>query len=587
VDRNFFLAFALSFLVLVVWSMLQTDQQERFPQGSEPSSAPAVQRQIPGEVPVTAREAEPVPRPAKPLMASSPTERQPLAEARTVTIETDLYRAELTSRGGALLKWELDRYRDAQQPGDPPVDLTTLERGEASLATSLEGLGWGDLSAAAYEVERPSQWEVAFRKDLEGLRVRKLYSFDPDSYLFRLLIEVSNQSSKPVEPGFELTWVVRSREATDFTNQMLVALDQGSVDRTPVESIGQPGFMSRLLGGGGDSDGPLTFSNEVDWAGAETQYFLSVMLPDVPRDARAVFMPLQDGGGATAQIGYAPTLLAPGQELAREYRVYIGPKETERLEAIGAQLDRSIDRGWAWVAPLTALFSWLLRATYALVPNYGVDIILITIGVRLLTAPLMSKQMRSMRKMGELQPKMKELQAKHGDDRQRQSEEMMKLYKQSGVNPLGGCFPMLLQLPVFIGLYYALQSSIELRQAPFMLWINDLSVPETLFMIPGLDLPVRVLPLLMGASMVFQQRLTPTTIDPAQARMMMTVMPVMFTVLFYRFPSGLVLYWFVSNLLGIVHQLWVNRGKPKPPAPKAPSNTSQERSAKGKQRSRR
>jgi YidC/Oxa1 family membrane protein insertase len=529
---------------------------------------------------------EPDPRPSKPLAASSRTKSQPLAEARTVTIETDLYHAELTSRGGALLKWELARYRDAQQPGDPPVDLTTLERGEASLATSLEGLGWGDLSAAEYEIERPSQWEVAFRKDLEGLRVRKLYSFDPDSYLFRLLIEVSNQSSKPVEPGFELSWVVRSREATDFTNQMLVALDQGSVDRTPVESIGQPGFMSRLLGGGSDSEGPLTFSNEVDWAGAETQYFLSVMLPDVPRDARAIFVPLQDGGGATARIGYPPTLLPPGQELAREYRVYIGPKETERLEAIGAQLDRSIDRGWAWVAPLTALFGWLLRATYSLIPNYGLDIILITIGVRLLTAPLMSKQMRSMRKMGELQPKMKELQAKYGDDRQRQSEEMMKLYKQSGVNPLGGCLPMILQLPVFIGLYYALQSSIELRQAPFMFWINDLSVPETLFMIPGLDLPVRVLPLLMGASMVFQQKLTPTTIDPAQARMMMTVMPVMFTVLFYRFPSGLVLYWFVSNLLGIVHQLWVNRGKPKP-APKTAPDTSQERSAKGKERSRR
>jgi YidC/Oxa1 family membrane protein insertase len=586
VDRNFFLAFALSFLVLVVWSMWQTDQQEDIPQGRE-APAPAVERQIPGEPLAEAREIDPAPGLSKQLAASSPIERQPLAEARTVTIESDLYHAELTSRGGALLKWELTRYRDAEQPGEPPVDLTTLERGEAALATSLEGLGWGDLTHAEYEIERPSRWEVAFQKDLEGIRVRKLYSFDPDSYLFRLLIEVSNQSSKSVEPGFELSWVARSREATDFTNHMLVALDQGSVDRTPLESIGQPGFMSRLLGGGSSSDGPITFSNEVDWAGAETQYFLSVMLPDVPRDARAVFLPLQDGTGATVQIGYPATQLPPGQELAREYRVYIGPKETERLEAIGAQLDRSIDRGWVWVAPLTALFGWLLRATYSLVPNYGLDIILITIGVRLLTAPLMSKQMRSMRKMGELQPKMKELQAKHGDDRQRQSEEMMKLYKQSGVNPLGGCFPMLLQLPVFIGLYYALQSSIELRQAPFMFWINDLSAPETLFTIPGLDLPVRVLPLLMGASMVFQQKLTPTTIDPAQARMMMTVMPVMFTVLFYRFPSGLVLYWFVSNLLGIAHQLWVNRGMPKPAATKSPPDSSQEQSTKGKARSRR
>jgi YidC/Oxa1 family membrane protein insertase len=178
----------------------------------------------------------------------------------------------------------------------------------------------------------------------------------------------------------------------------------------------------------------------------------------------------------------------------------------------------------------------------------------------------MAKQMRSMKRMSAMQPKIKEVQEKYADDKQRQSEEMMKLYRQSGVNPLGGCFPMLLQFPVFIGLYYALQSSIDLRQAHFLAWINDLSAPESLFEIPGLGIPVRVLPLLMGASMVLQSKLTPTSVDPAQARMMMTVMPVMFTVLFYQFPSGLVLYWFVSNLLGIGQQLWVNRGLAKAPA---------------------
>jgi YidC/Oxa1 family membrane protein insertase len=152
------------------------------------------------------------------------------------------------------------------------------------------------------------------------------------------------------------------------------------------------------------------------------------------------------------------------------------------------------------------------------------------------------------------------LQEKFADDRQKQSEEMMKLYRSEGVNPLGGCFPMILQLPVFIGLFYALRSSIELRQAPFMGWISDLSAPETLFTIPGIDIPIRVLPLAMGASMVLQQKLTPQpTVDPAQARMMMTIMPIMMTVLFYQFPSGLVLYWFVSNILAISHQLVIGR----------------------------
>jgi len=180
--------------------------------------------------------------------------------------------------------------------------------------------------------------------------------------------------------------------------------------------------------------------------------------------------------------------------------------------------------------------------------------------VRVVTAPLTIKQMRSMERMRALSPKLKEIQAEFADDRQKQSEKTMALYKSEGVNPLGGCLPMFLQFPVFIGLFYALRSTIQLRQAPFFGWIDDLSVPESLFEIPGLGLPFRVLPLIMGATMVLQQRITPMQADPAQAKMMMTVMPVMMTVIFYQFPSGLVLYWMVSNMLAISHQLWIGRG---------------------------
>ena len=175
------------------------------------------------------------------------------------------------------------------------------------------------------------------------------------------------------------------------------------------------------------------------------------------------------------------------------------------------------------------------------------------------TLPIVSRQMKSMERMRALQPEVTALQEKFKDDKQQLSQETMKLYRERGVNPLGGCLPMLLQFPVFIGLFFALRSSIELRDAPFFGYITDLSAPATLFVIPGIDLPVRLLPILMGLSMVVQQRMTPMTIDPAQARMMMTIMPVMMTVLFYQFPSGLVLYWMVSNVLGIAHQAWVGR----------------------------
>jgi len=194
------------------------------------------------------------------------------------------------------------------------------------------------------------------------------------------------------------------------------------------------------------------------------------------------------------------------------------------------------------------------------IPNYGIAIILLTILVRAVTAPLTLRQMRSMERLRRVQPRMKEIQEKYADDRQKQSEELMKLYRQEKVNPLGGCLPMVLQLPVFVGLFYALRSSLALRHAPFVGWIDDLSAPDLLFTVPIFDLPVRVLPLIMGVTMFVQQKITPMqTPDPTQARMMMIVMPIMMTVLFYQFPSGLVLYWMLSNLLAILHQLWIGR----------------------------
>jgi YidC/Oxa1 family membrane protein insertase len=253
-------------------------------------------------------------------------------------------------------------------------------------------------------------------------------------------------------------------------------------------------------------------------------------------------------------------VIPAGGSVDREFRGFMGPKEMERLEAFGGGTVHAIDLGWSWVQPLTRIFSLILKMLYSVVGNYGIAIVILTIAVRVVTAPLTIKQMRSMERMRALSPKLKEIQAEFADDRQKQSEKTMALYKSEGVNPLGGCLPMLLQFPVFIGLFYALRSTIQLRQAPFFGWIDDLSVPESLFDIPVLNLPFRVLPLIMGASMVLQQRITPTQADPAQAKMMMTVMPIMMTVIFYQFPSGLVLYWMVSNILAISHQLWIGRG---------------------------
>jgi len=563
VDRNFLLFIVLSVLILLLygqWVESQRADMAPIPPGETEARGPepgAVQpeRGSP-RVETPAREPRAGEEPSIPEAGARPAKATPRAPEEVVEIETGLYRARLSSHGGTITHWELLEYVDKSEPGEPQVVLTTLAPEDAGeLATPFEELGLGDLSEAPYRVVERGPDAVVFELRREGITLRKTYRFERGSYAFRVGVELENASSRVLSPAFPMVWRARKREGPDFQDHALVAYHEAEIERGRIDALGQGGF----LGFGTIPMEGREFMGGVEWAGAELRYFLAVVAPELPRDARAAFRPITPGEVGDTVLSYAPEEVPPGSRLAREYRGYIGPKLPERLEELGLGLEASIGQGWAWVQPLSRFFSWLLHGIYGVVPNYGLAIILLTVLVRVVTAPLTAKQMRSMKRMGELQPKVKELQEKYKDDRQRQSQEMMKLYRETGVNPLGGCLPLLLQFPVFIGLYYALQGSIDLRQAPFVAWIDDLSRPETLFTLPGLGIPVRVLPLIMGASMILQQRMTPTTMDPAQARMMMTVMPVMFTVLFYQFPSGLVLYWMVSNLLAIGHQMWVNR----------------------------
>lgn len=564
-DRNLFIAIALSLLVLSVWSYLQ-------PPAPPPSPAAATQPAASAPAP-----AVPTPTPAQTPRGVTPVQPEALAPEpaeQLVEITNDLYHATLSSRGGELREWQLQQYVEADRPGRPKVVLTTSEAGDpAALSTPLLELGVGDWSKATFDVTRPDANTIVFSRTRAGISVRKTYVLDPENYLLTLRLQVTNGSAAAVEPVFGVLWPARVSTQWDFHEYALVAFQDGSLHKSPLAGAGQAGFFGSLVSSGPPED-PFYDAN-VEWAGAETRYFLSVMVPDLARDASARFVTLAPGQAAEAALTFSPVSIPPGQSIEREIRVYVGPKDEARLEAVGANLSRSIDLGYSWMAPLTQLFVWLLRAFYAVIPNYGIAIILLTVLVRVVTMPLTAKQMASMKRLGALQPQMKAIQERFPDDRQKQQEAIMKLYKDAGVSPLtavtGGCFPILLQFPVFVGLYYALQSSIELRQAPFFGWIQDLSAPEALFTIPGIDLPVRVLPLVMGLSMVVQAKIAPQpTADPAQARMMATIMPVLFTVMFYTFPSGLVLYWLVSNVLAAGQQWWMMRGQPTPePAPVA------------------
>jgi YidC/Oxa1 family membrane protein insertase len=558
-DRNTLVFLVLSIGILISWSMYQA--QFAPPPGEGVPGERAARRSLETIDEPTHRPPEVVPAPSQPMipLPLDPAPSMATAEDRILTFEKPLYIAEFATRGGGLRRWVLRAY-DHGPAGDHEPIVMTMEQEPVvnTLLTPFLELGLGDLSEAVFEVESEDDAGVHFRYSSNGVTVRKIYTLDEESYVFRLRLEVENASASAVVTEFGVQWPATKRDTQDFKPEAFAVLHAGSVERHPVAQLGSPGFFQSFTGGG-DAEDP-EYRGEIDWAGVETTYFLGVLLPDDPTRARVRIATADARTGGTAEISFPEVKLPPGQLTDQEFRAYLGPKEPDRLMAIGGGTIGSIDLGWSWIEPLVLGFGWLLRALYSIVPNYGLAIIVLTILVRVVTMPLTNRQMRSMERMREVQPKVKAVQEKHGDDRQKQSEEMMKLYKAEGVNPLGGCLPMILQLPVFIGLFYALRSSIQLRQAPFVGWINDLSAPETLFTIPGIEIPIRVLPLVMGVSMVAQQKITPTpSADPAQARMMMTIMPVMMTVLFYQFPSGLVLYWFVSNILAIAHQLLIGR----------------------------
>lgn len=484
----------------------------------------------------------------------------PEAEAEEFVFENAHVRARISSRGAGITHWELLNYRvDPRADSEPVALIVSDPDGVPAFATPFIELPTGDLSTAVFEVVERGPSRYAFELERAGVRVRKSLQFEEDGYGVRLQIEVVNGTAQELDASFAVTMTDRAREGADFRELSVVALAEGSVERSMISRFGSPGFFGSMMRSAPERE--RAFPAAVEWAGTDSHYFLNVMIPDVARDAIATWSATVPGKTVLVSLSQ-PVALLPGTSVARQVQVYVGPKVPERLQAVGAQLDRAIRYGWSWIAPVTRAFAWMLGVSYSLIPNYGVAIILLTVLVRLVAAPLTYKQMESMKRLGTMQPRMKELQEKHKDDRERQSQEMAKLMKETGWNPLGGCLPMVLQIPVFIGLYYALQSSISLRHAPFMLWINDLSSPETLFMVPGLELPIRVLPILMCISMVVQQKLTPTTsMDPTQQRMMLVMMPLMFGFLFYTFPSGLVLYWFVSNLLAISQMLYMNRNR--------------------------
>ena len=489
----------------------------------------------------------------------------PVAPARVIPLSIVILENESViakiSNGPALIEsWRLRDFQEFVPDGEIPIEL--IHEDHPVLRTQVRSSSALSFMEARFEVVHQSEREVVQRAQSAAGVLTRTFRLDEHGYGFDLELTFESHRNVPVDVSFEFSWPAGISDREDFRELSLLAYgEQEGVTRTLVPGVGQPG----MFGFGGGENGIETVVGRSRWAGFDIQYFTGVVIdPDERARLNVRYQALEAGESAEAQIILPSVSIGPGGTVRESLRGFLGPKTAEALADAGHDLKHSVNRGFSWLEPLTRFFEIALDKLYSVIPNYGLAIIVLTIIVRICTAPLMAKQMRSAERMRALQPRMKEIQERYKDDRQKQSEETMKLYREEKVNPIAGCLPLLLQFPVLIGLFYALRSSIGLRHAHFTLWITDLSQPATLFVLPGVDFPIRLLPLIMGASMFVQQKMTPTTgMDPTQAKMMLIMMPIMMLFISYTFPSGLVLYWTVSNLLGIAQQYWI-RSKTQP-----------------------
>jgi YidC/Oxa1 family membrane protein insertase len=540
-EKRALIAVVISLVVLVLYQEVVLKRLYPPPTEEEAGSEPSPM----APPPVNPEAQAPLPDEA---IAAQPKEK-PARDAQRVRVETDLYVATFTAAGARLESFQLKNYRTTVDP-DSPLQETVIpgQQGELPFGVELRGTSVEVLSdtAAVYTASLGSltlngneSGSVDFTWHGEPVTLQKRFTFHGDRYEFATAVTAQNVPPEYGEIG--ITWT-KALELTPPPGAESVYDKAALLDgRKLVE------FTFDKLATG------VVQTGNIGWAGFSGRHFLAAIMPTEPQNPR-VWLKLRDH---TVEEKVLFPISAGA--MAAKADVYIGPKDFDALETVGHDLSRAVALGWFWfiALPLLHVLKFLNRFT----GNYGVDIILMTVVIKVLFIPLTKRSFESMRAMQKLQPQIAKIREKYKDDSETLNKETMELYRRHKVNPLGGCLPMVLQIPVFIGLYSALMNAVELRHAPFILWINDLSAPDRLgtLQLPFVQHPgIPVLTLLMGVSMFLQQWMSPSAGDPQQQKVMM-IMPLMFTFMFVNFPAGLALYWLVNNVLTIAQQYYINR----------------------------
>lgn len=521
-----------SFSLLMLWDAWQQhNAPQPVAQSAEPVDA-SIPEAVKSDVPVVA---------SQPDMPRSTGFK--LENGQRIRIETNLYRGEIDTVGGDLRKLALLQHR----ADDKESDYVLLDDQAAPLLyvaqTGLIGNGLPShrsvfsSSADSYKMATGSdQLEVRLNWTNDaGLQVDKIYTFQRDSYAIGVRYEIINNTESAITPS---VYYQILHDSQSNQGSFMMPTFTGGAYFTDADKFKKISFSDMAKNN-------LSKNSRDGWIGLVQHYFLGAWIPQ--ENVTREFYTKQLASdiysiGSVSPLGQ----IAPGTRVEVPARLYAGPQTQSQLKAVAPGLEYAVDYGWLTI--IAAPLFWVLSAIQKLVNNWGVSIILLTVLIKLAFYPLSAASYRSMAHLRELTPRLQSMKEKFGDDRQKMQQAMMELYKTEKINPLGGCLPILIQIPVFIALYWVLLGSVEMRHAPFMLWIQDLSAID----------PYYVLPILMGLTMIVQTRLNPTPTDPIQAKVMM-VMPVVFSVFFFFFPAGLVLYWLVNNILSIAQQWHINR----------------------------
>lgn len=540
------LVFSLALVLLLIYQAWVDDYGDSTTATTSPKQPLAIELQASSTPP---RASVPPPTDRSPGEQSPGTLPPTSASSTPIQVETDLLRLEISPRGGTLVSAWLKAY--PENLADPEEkfrlmkpEIPNMFIAPSGLELNIDGpmLSTDDAvfsaSATNYQLTDDAssltielQWPVA-----DGIDVIKRYILERGSYALKVGVEIRNATERPVNAR-SFTKLMRS-EYIDASAPRFVYTYTGGVFYSPSGKYQKVSFDDMLKK-------PLRENVTNGWIAMIQHYFLGAWIP--PRDVAQTFSTEALGDGRYAIRADSPVeSIAPNSSHHFVDQLYVGPKLPSDLEKLAPGLDLTVDYGWLTV--IAKPIHWLLAKIHSFVGNWGWSIIVLTLLIKLAFYKLSETSYKSMAHLRQVAPRLQALKDRFGDDKERLNQAMMELYKTEKINPLGGCLPILVQIPVFIALYWVLLESVELRQAPFVFWIKDLSAPDPYF----------VLPLIMGVSMFIQQKLNPAPPDPMQAKIMMSL-PFVFTVFFAFFPSGLVLYWTVNNIISIAQQWYITR----------------------------